>query len=81
MKTILYGTDFSWNSVAALHFAYSLSKELNAQLTALHVFEMPLTLASTLSYSYSRQVVRALGDYREELITFCNEHLRNEPEP
>lgn len=81
MKTILYGTDFSQNSVAALHFAYALSIELNAQLVALHVFEMPLTLANTLSYTYSRQEVRAFADHREKLITFCNEHLKNEPEP
>lgn len=78
MKTILYGTDCSKNSVAALHFAYALSTELNVELIALHVFEMPLTLANTLSYTYSRQEVRAFGDHREKLIAFCSEHLRNE---
>lgn len=81
MKTILYGTDYSKNSVAALHFAYALSRELNARLIALHVFEMPLTLASTLSYTYSRQEIRTFRDYRDKLIAFCSEHLKNEPAP
>ncbi|HZJ18899.1 MAG TPA: universal stress protein [Pricia sp.] len=81
MKTILYTTDYSENSVAALHFSYALSKELDAELMALHVFELPLTLASTVSYTYSRKEVRAFGDHREKLIAFCTEHLRNEPEP
>ncbi len=81
MDTILYATDYSQNSVAALHFAYALSKELNAELMALHVFDLPLTLASTISYTYSRKEVRAFGDHREKLIAFCNEHLRNENEP
>jgi nucleotide-binding universal stress UspA family protein len=81
MNTILYATDYSDNSVAALHFAYALSKELNAELMALHVFDLPLTLASTISYTYSRKEVRAFGDHREKLIAFCNEHLRHENEP
>lgn len=81
MKTILYNTDYSENSVAALHFSYALSKEFDADLMALHVFELPLTLASTVSYTYSRREVRAFGDHRERLIAFCTQHLRNEPEP
>lgn len=81
MNTILYATDYSENSVAALHFAYALSKELNAELMALHVFDLPLTLASTISYTYSRREVRAFGDHREKLIAFCDEHLRHENEP
>jgi nucleotide-binding universal stress UspA family protein len=81
MKTILYATDYSENSVAALHFSYALSKVLNAELMALHVFELPLILASTVSYTYSRREVRAFADYRKELISFCTEHLKNEPDP
>lgn len=81
MNTILYATDYSKNSVAAMHFAYALSKELNAELMALHVFDLPITLASTISYTYSRKEVRAFGDHREKLIAFCNEHLRHESEP
>ncbi len=81
MKTILYATDYSENSVAALHFSYALSKVLNAELMALHIFELPLTLASTVSYTYSRKEVQAFGDHRKKLIAFCTEHLKNEPKP
>ena len=81
MKTILYATDLSENSVAALHYSYALSKELNAELLALHIFELPLTLASTLSYSYSRKEVRAFRNHRKKLIAFGSEHLKHEPEP
>jgi len=78
MKKILYATDYSENSVAALHFSYALSKKLNAELMALHVFEMPLILASTVSNTYSRKEVRAFADHRKKLISFCTEHLQNE---
>ncbi len=78
MKTILYATDYSENSVAALHFSYALSKKLNAELMALHVFELPLILASTVSNTYSRKEVRAFADHRKKLISFCTEHLQNE---
>ena len=79
MKTFIYATDYSSNSVAALHFANALSQELNAKLIALHVFELSLTLASTVSHTYSRKEVRAFADHRERLLDFCSEHLINKP--
>ncbi len=80
MRTILYATDYSENSVAALHFSYALSKDLHAELIALHVFELPLILASTVSHTYSRKEVRAFADHRKKLIAYCEEHLKSEPE-
>ena len=77
MKTFIYATDYSKNSVAALHFAHALSQELHAKLVALHVFELSLTLASTISHTYSRKEVRAFADHRERLMDFCAEHLKN----
>ncbi len=81
MRKILYATDYSENSVAALHFSYALSKELHAELIALHVFELPLILASTVSQTYSRKEVRVFADHRKKLIAYCEEHLKSEPEP
>ena len=81
MKRILYATDYSENSVAALHFSYALSKELDAELMAIHVFELQMTLASTVSYSYSRKEIREFAEHREKLISFCTQHLHNETEP
>jgi len=81
MKKILYATDYSENSVAALHFSYALSRELDAELMALHVFELQLSLSSTVSYSYSRKEIRAFACNREKLISFCTQHLQNVTEP
>jgi nucleotide-binding universal stress UspA family protein len=41
LKRILYPTDFSQYSLAALPFAVGLAKQNNAQLFCLHVVEMP----------------------------------------
>jgi len=80
MKTILYATDYSDNSIPALHFAYGLSQEFNAQLVALHVFDVPLVLGSTTSITYARKEVKAFVREKEKLATFCTRYLRNEPE-
>ena len=44
MKTILYATDYSSNSIAALKYAYALSSKLKAKLLAVHVFDYPTLL-------------------------------------
>lgn len=79
MKTFLYATDFSQNSVAALLFAHALSQELDAKLVVLHVFELPMTFASTVSNTYTRMEVRAFAEHREKLLAFCAEHLKQPP--
>lgn len=80
MKTILYATDYSDNSVAALHFAYEISKKLNAKLTVLHVIDVPLVLGSTTSITYARKEVKAFVRDREKLKEFCTKSLGSEPE-
>lgn len=52
MKTILYATDYSQNSVAALLFANALAKKLDAQSVVMHVFDLPFSLASPVSIFY-----------------------------
>jgi len=79
MKTILYATDYSDNSVAALQYAHSLSKMFNAKLLVLHVFDLSVTIASTVSLSYSRKEIKAFKEQRERLNSFCEEHLGVEP--
>jgi nucleotide-binding universal stress UspA family protein len=80
MNNILYATDYSENSVAALHFAYGISKKLNAQLTVVHVFDVPLVLGNTTSITYARKEVKAFVRDREKLKEFCTRHLGSEPE-
>lgn len=79
MKTILYATDYSVNSIAALHFAYGLSNRYNAQLAAMHVFDVPLVLGSTTSITYARNEVKAFVRDKEKLKDFCMRHLDNYP--
>lgn len=78
MKTVLYATDYSDNSVAALDFAYGISKKLNAQLIALHVFDVPLVLGSTTSITYARREVKTFARDKERLRRFCKKHLGND---
>jgi nucleotide-binding universal stress UspA family protein len=79
MKTLLYATDYSENSVAALHFAFGLSKKLKARLTALHVFDVPLVMGSTTSITYTRREVEAFVRDKEKLNLFCAHHLGHNP--
>lgn len=80
MKTILYATDYSDNSISALHFAYGLSKELNHKMVVLHVYEVPLVLESTTSTTYVSNEVKAFVREKEKLALFCKKNLRNNPE-
>lgn len=80
MKTILYTTDYSDNSIAALQFAHSLSKKFKGKLFVLHVFDLTVNIASTVSLSYSRKVAKAFKEHKERLYSFCEEHLGAEPD-
>ena len=80
MKTILYATDYSENSVAALQFAHTLCKKLNGNLLVLHVFDLSVTIASTVSLSYSRKEIKAFKEHKERLNSFCEEYLGIEPD-
>tara|TARA_R110000744_G_scaffold82351_7_gene161836 strand:- start:904 stop:1755 length:852 start_codon:yes stop_codon:yes gene_type:complete len=80
MKTILYTTDYSKNSIPALHFAYGISQKMNAKMVALHVFDIPLVMGSTTSLTYARKEVKAIVLDKEKLASFCKEYLGNDPE-
>ncbi len=75
MKTILYATDYSENSVPALHLAYTLATRLDSQFIAMHIFDMPLSLSSPVTLSYLKKEERLLVEHREKLTDFCALHL------
>lgn len=75
MKTILYATDYSKNSATALHFAHALCNKLHCNLVVLHVFDLSVTMASTVSLSYSRKRSKAIKGHTERLESFCEAHL------
>lgn len=75
MKTILYATDYSENSVAALHYANAIRLQLSAKLVVLHVYNVPLTMGSTTSLSHAKKEVKATVKEKRKLIEFCDKHL------
>ena len=68
MKKILYTTDYSLNSVAALKFAYSLGKITNTDVIALHVTNTPQS-----ETSFHKNSIRT--KHQKKLENFCSEHL------
>ena len=76
MKTILYATDFSKNSVAALKYARSLAEQLGYRLVVCHVFDYPTILGATaLSEPFPDLEKDAFKTNRIKLEGFCQEHL------
>ncbi len=75
MKTILYATDYSQNSVAALLLANTLVAKFGAKLIVMHVFDIPISLASSVSISYMKKEKRQFVENQAKLKTFCTKHL------
>jgi len=46
MKTILYATDYSDNSIAALKYSHALSEKIKAQLVIIHIYHIPVSLGA-----------------------------------
>jgi nucleotide-binding universal stress UspA family protein len=74
MKTLLYATDYSDNSIPAFHYAQMLSESLQARLYVLHVFDMKATFISTVSLTYARREEVVLREQAEKLEVFCSQH-------
>ncbi|MCM4158704.1 universal stress protein [Antarcticibacterium flavum] len=72
MKKIIYATDFSENSVAALRYAYQFGKILNADVIVLHVFD-PDDLSPVRTAAEKRQV---LDHHTSRLQKFCSLNLQ-----
>jgi nucleotide-binding universal stress UspA family protein len=83
MKTILYATDYSQNSEAALKYAYSLCKTLNTKLIVVHVFDYP-TLLDDFSLKGEApfpDIERdALSTHLSKLEQFCTKVLKSDLE-
>jgi len=77
VKTILYATDYSDNSAAALRYAYQLSKSLKASLVALHVFDYPTVLETEVHEPFPHLEEDAFEEHHKKLRTFCASHLKD----
>lgn len=72
MKKIIYTTDFSENSIAALRYAYALSHLLQADLIALHVYH------SGEFFAGSSQKKKDREKHLKRLEEFCSSNLGEE---
>ena len=75
MKSLLYATDYSDNSIAALKLANSLRKKFHCKLYVIHVFDISATFISTVSIAYARMEAAAFKDHNARLFDFCVKHL------
>ena len=75
MKSLLYATDYSDNSIAALKLANRLRKKFKCKLYVVHVFDISATFMSTVSIAYARMEAAAFRDHRSRLLEFCVKHL------
>ncbi|ASO06984.1 nucleotide-binding universal stress UspA family protein [Arenibacter algicola] len=75
MKTLLYATDYSKNSVTALQFAYNLSQALGMRLVITHTFNFPTVLG--VEGLDERPILdgNPVKIHRAQLEKFCTEHL------
>ena len=75
MKTILYATDYSRNSASALRLAHHLCKTFHAKIIVMHVLDVPISLASTVSVSHMKKSKKLLLEHGSKLKEFCSTHL------
>jgi nucleotide-binding universal stress UspA family protein len=75
MKTILYATDYSQNSVNALIMAHTMAKKLNCKLIVMHVFDDPVALAGSVSITYLKKEKKLFKEHTMRLRNFYSEHL------
>jgi len=76
MKTILYATDYSKNSVAALKYAHKMSEQLETRLVIAHVFDYPTILGmERLDQPLPHLEKDAFKLHRSKLEKFCTEHM------
>lgn len=75
MNTILYATDYSENSIAALKYANKISSKINAKLLAVHIFDYPILLRTKVEGPSADFKQDALKDQTSKLEGFCRKHL------
>lgn len=72
MKKLVYATDFSENSVAALKYAYELGKLLKTDIIVLHIFD-PDDLSSARTPSEKKEII---SHHKRRLQKFCSLNLQ-----
>ena len=75
MKTILYATDYSENSVAALQYAHALSVKTGAELYITHVFDYPTLLDTKVQEPFPHLEEDAYRQHNKKLREFIKRYL------
>lgn len=81
MKPLVYATDCSQNSVAALKMADALSRKLKAKLIVLHVFDVNAALLTSLSITYAKWEKEAVEEHYKTAVDFYKTHIGTAPDP
>lgn len=76
MKTILYATDFSDNTLNALQYAYQLSVKTGAELIVFHVLDFPTILNSPSKSPTFFDIEKDIEKLtKDKLQYFCEDNL------
>lgn len=75
MRPILYATDYSENSVAALKYAVSMSLKLKTKLWVIHVLNYPRILRAEPNGSSPNLKINSLNGHTAKLEDFCKKQL------
>lgn len=81
MKSILYATDYSNASVAALHCAQSLSVMLRMRLVLTHVYDLPTVLGTQLEGPFPDLRLNSQAHNRSKLEEFYEKHRLEDQTP
>jgi len=74
VKTIVYATDFSSNSIDAFKYALELSSRVKANLSVIHVFDIS-SLSSDLNAPYLLPRDETYKYKKATLQKFCSDHM------
>lgn len=77
MKTILYATDLTEQSVPALRYAHDLSKSMGADLVVFHSHEVP-TIRTSVQRPVKQIEYHVLEEQKEVVKSFCTKYLGDE---
>ncbi|MBT8205922.1 MAG: universal stress protein [Eudoraea sp.] len=75
MKAILYATDYSENSVAALKYAHALSIKLGAELNITHIFDYPTLLDTEVQEPFPHLEEDAYRQHNKKLRDFIGKYM------
>lgn len=78
MRTVLFATDYSKNSVTAIKYAHEISAKMSANLLVIHIYSLPMMLGLEFDIFYDELGKTTLKKHNKKLKNFCKKHLGKE---